>query len=117
MKFGGCGGECNEEHGQYRCETGNKFATLSEEEREDDDDEGDEMMTGEREEGEIDEGQEAVAGLESTDDEEHGKWNNVVRKKMKRESKKERMEEDATATTFRTESGIRASRQVAPDNG
>ena len=116
MKFGGCGGKCNEEHGQYRCETGNKFATLSEEEKEDDDDEGDEMMTGEGKEGEIDEGQEAVAGLEATDDEEDGKWNNVLRKKMKR-VKKARMEEDATAITFRTESGIRTSRQVAPDNG
>jgi hypothetical protein len=45
VKFGECGGSCGEECGRSRYETGNPFAKLSKEKKEDGDDEDDETTT------------------------------------------------------------------------
>ena len=87
VRFGTYSGECKEGCSLYRCETGNKFAKLSEEkEKEDDDDDeevtkekGNEVRTG---------GEEEVTGRERTDDDIGGGWNEV-KKKMRRVKKRQ----------------------------
>ena len=90
VKFGECSEKCDDGCGKYRNKTGNKFAELSEEGKENDDDDDDnETTTGEEKGGGGDENREEVPGLTGTDGEDNGEWKKAQNKKMKRVKKSE----------------------------